>query len=106
MNTSHLSYNRRLDKVLKVVLDYLGVEQGSLMVLEGKKLVVKAATRKKLIGYEQKLTDDSVATWVANNGKPLFIPDISQDARFACRSRAAAYKKIPCCRCRSSIRIK
>ncbi len=91
MNAKHLSAAGRMDKVLTVVLEYLGVEQGSLMVVERKKLVVRAASRAELIGHKQDLSDDSVAGWVAIHAKPLFIADISQDSRFA--KRDGAYKK-------------
>lgn len=82
INNPRLSYNKRMDLVLKIVLDYLGAEQGSIMVLERKKLVVRAATRPKLIGLKQAISDDSVAGCVAKSGEPLFVPDIGEDKRF------------------------
>lgn len=91
MNARKLSHNKMMDRVLHVVLDYLGVEQGSLMVLARNKLVVRAATRPEIIGHKQTLTDDSVAAWVVRHAKPLFIPDISKDRRFA--KREGIYKK-------------
>ncbi|MCJ7602483.1 MAG: hypothetical protein MUO63_13420, partial [Desulfobulbaceae bacterium] len=57
MNARKLSHNKMMDRVLHVVLDYLGVEQGSLMVLARNKLVVRAATRPEIIGHKQTLTD-------------------------------------------------
>lgn len=91
MNAKKLTFHSKMDRLLKVVLDFLGVEQGSLMVLEGKKLVVHAATRKEIIGHKQNLTDESVACWVVRTGKPLFITDISKDGRFS--QRKGIYKK-------------
>lgn len=92
MNTKQLNYTSRLDGVLRIVLDYLGAEQGSLMVLERNRLIVCAATRSELVGCEQKLDEEeSVASWVAKNACPLFIRDISADARFP--EREGAYKK-------------
>jgi two-component system sensor histidine kinase KdpD len=91
MNARKLTPSSMMDKVLQVVLDYLGVEQGSLMVLEKNRLVVRAATRPEIIGHKQTLTDDSVAAWVVRHAKPLFIPDISKDSRFA--KREGIYKK-------------
>ncbi|MCD6389864.1 MAG: GAF domain-containing protein [Desulfobulbaceae bacterium] len=82
INNPRLSYNKRMDRVLKIVLDYLGAEQGSIMVLERKKLVVRAATRPEIIGLKQAISDDSVAGSVAKYGEALFIPDISVDKRF------------------------
>ncbi|MBI4791543.1 MAG: GAF domain-containing sensor histidine kinase [Deltaproteobacteria bacterium] len=91
MNARKLTDNRRMGMVLKVVLDYLGVEQGSLMVLERNRLVVLAATRPELVGHRQALADDSVATWVVKHAAPLFIPDIARDSRFS--KREGIYKK-------------
>ena len=76
-------YGQRMDKVLNIVLEYLNVEQGSIMVLEkGKRLIVRAATRSEIVGMEQSIEDNSIAAWVAKSGTPIFIPDISKDARF------------------------
>lgn len=91
MNAGKMTFAARMERLLTIVLDFLGVEQGSLMVLEGKNLVVRAATRKEIVGHKQELTDESVAAWVAKNGKPLFIPDIAKDSRFP--RRPGIYKK-------------
>ncbi|MFQ6758699.1 MAG: GAF domain-containing protein [Deltaproteobacteria bacterium] len=91
INAPRLDYPRRLGRILEVILEYLGVEQGSLMVLERKKyLVVRAASRAELIGYEQTIADErSVASWVARHQEPLFIKDICKDKRFGgqCRGK-------------------
>ncbi len=80
-----------LDQILRLLLGYLGVEQGSIMVHENRQLVVVAATRPELIGKKQPLNEDSIAAWVARTGVPIFIPDISKDERF--HSRNGTYKK-------------
>ena len=85
-------YEKQLQQNLQILLDYLGVEQGSIMILEKKNLVVKAASRQSLVGRKQPLQDASVATWVAHAKKPLFVPDITKDKRFKNRS-GGAYKK-------------
>ena len=90
INTPRLDYHARLGRILEVILEYLRVEQGSLMVLERKKyLVVRAASRPEILGHEQTLDDErSVAVWVARHQEPLFIKDICKDKRFGgqCRS--------------------
>lgn len=94
INTRRLDYHARLGRILEVILEYLRVEQGSLMVLERKKyLVVRAASRPEILGHEQTLDDEgSVASWVARRQEPLFIKDICKDKRFGgiCRG---SYKK-------------
>ena len=94
LNTPRLDYHARLSRILEIILGYLGVEQGSLMVLERKKyLVVRAASRPEILGQEQIITDEgSVASWVANHQEPLFIRDISKDARFG-GTCCGSYKK-------------
>ena len=89
INTRHLDYPARLGRILEVILEYLRVEQGSLMVLERKKyLVVRAASRTEIIGHEQTIDNEcSVASWVARHQEPLFIKDICKDKRFGGQCR-------------------
>jgi len=93
-NTRNLTYKAKIGKVLSIILSYLGVEQGSLMVLERQRqLVVHAASRPELIGLSQDIDDEgSVAAWVAKNQEPLFIKDICKDQRFGGQCRGS-YKK-------------
>ena len=95
INTRHLDYSARLARILEVILEYLRVEQGSLMVLERKKyLVVRAASRPEILGHEQTISDDrSVASWVARHQEPLFIKDICKDKRFG--GRKGGIEKCP-----------
>lgn len=93
LNKKGTKLNKRLDQILDILLKYMGVEQGSIMVLEKKSLVVEAATRKKIIGEKQSLDSDSIAAWVAKTKQPIFIPDISKDARFSARQNYHHYKK-------------
>lgn len=93
INAKQLNYDSHMAEILTIILEYLGVEQGSIMVLEKKKyLVVKAASRPELIGCRQTLSDNSVASLAAKSREPLFIPDITNDKRFngLCRD---SYKK-------------
>lgn len=93
INTSGQGYASRLHRVLGIILDYLGVEHGSIMVLERKKhLVVRAASRPALLGLEQSLADQGVASWVAAHKEPLFVKDICKDRRFGGQSRNS-YRK-------------
>jgi len=91
ITAQRLPYEAKIDRVLRVILDHLGVEQGSIMILAGQHLTIKAASRPELIGGRQPLSESSVASWVALHKKPLFIPDITKDHRF--RSRHSTYRK-------------
>lgn len=92
INEKNLSSEKRMGRILTIVLSYLGAEQGSIMVVERRKLVVRAASRQQIVGLRQSLDSTSVAAWVAREGEALFIPDISKDDRFPCRT-SAGYKK-------------
>jgi len=85
-------FDHRLKSLLQIILDYLGVAHGSIMVLEKGKLVVRAATRKGLVGEKLSLNADSVAAWVARHKEAVFVPDISKDPRFP-QSGANVYQK-------------
>ena len=92
INSKRLKYTTKLNRILKLILDYLDAEQGSIMILEKKDLIIKASTRKELIDCKQSLDEDCVACWVAKTRKPLFVPDINKDKRFKSR-RSDNYKK-------------
>lgn len=86
-NNKKLDYEHRLNTILRIILDYLGVEHGSIMILEKRHLVVRAATRPEIIGHKQSLEKSSISGWVGNSGKPLFIQDIFKDTRFKSSSK-------------------
>ncbi len=92
MNGTEHPSDRKMDRILALILEYLGAEKGSIMVLERRKLTVCASTRPEIVGKQQPLGADLVASWVAREGQPLFIEDISKDKRFPMRS-GGAYKK-------------
>ncbi len=90
INAPRVGFERRIQEVLQIILDYLGAEQGSIMMREGRsqRLVVRAASRRELIGCHQSISGSSVAAWVAHHQEPLYVPDIDRDPRFARRPAA------------------
>ncbi len=92
MNGNEHPSEQKMNKILDHILGYLGAEQGSIMILERRQLVVCAATRQQIIGKKQPLDADLVASWVAREAEPLFIEDISKDSRFPMRG-GGTYKK-------------
>ncbi len=87
-------FNKRLDEILKILLNYMVVEQGSIMVLEGRNLIVATASRREIIGAKQAIDGESIAALAAKTAAPVFIPDISADPRFNTkRQRNQHYKK-------------
>ncbi len=93
INNRRLPYNKRLTLILEIILQYLGVEQGSIMILgPGRKLMVEAATRAELIGLSQPLDGDTISALVARNGVTECIRDITRDPRFKDRPGKGAYR--------------
>jgi len=93
INRRRMGFAKRLDRILRLILDYLGVEQGSIMLLdEGGRLVVRAATRPELVGVVQDLDQPSLAATVLKTGEVQFVPDISRDPRFPARDSGGRYK--------------
>ncbi len=76
---------------MKLILDFLYAEKGSIMLLdENKKLFIEAATNKKIIGLEAKYNPSSVAWTVVNSGEPVFCEDIEKDSRFEKKKKSYA----------------
>lgn len=92
LNQANLSSKKRMQKILVIVLEYLKAEQGSIMILERRQLIVHASSRPDIIGKKQSIDSDSISAWVAREGEPLFIEDIDKDPRFA-KKDSRGYKK-------------
>jgi two-component system sensor histidine kinase KdpD len=93
INQKGLKLSKRLEIILEILLNYMGVEQGSIMALQKDALIVEAASRKEIVGASQSLDSDSIAAWVAKSKEPIFIPDIDKDARFQAGGKDRHYKK-------------
>lgn len=88
-----ISLDDKLQKILKISLEQIDAEKGSIMLRdEQDDLVVKAATNKKLIGAKRCLKDEeSVSVWVVKNGKSLFVESCKENSLFR-PSEEALYK--------------
>jgi len=94
INQKGLKFEKRLRRILSVILGYLGAEHGSIMLARKNKLVVTAATRAEIVGKEQPLDGDSISAIAATTAEPIFVPDITKDKRFTGQRRSSAtYKK-------------
>ena len=82
INNKNYNFQSRLDKILRIILSYIGADHGSIMLREKKYLVVRAATRPEILGHKQPLDDTSISGWVEKSGKPLFVENISNESRF------------------------
>ncbi len=92
INRRRMRFAKRLDRILRLILDYLGAEQGSIMLLDDNgRLVVRAATRPEIIGMVQNLDEPSLAAAVVKTGEVQFVADITSDPRFPARN-GGSYK--------------
>lgn len=87
-----LSFEDKLQKGLLVLLERIGAERGSIMLLtdDRNSLEVMASSKPSLIGLVQEVREDTVAGHVLASGEPLLIRDIVHDERF--KARGVAYK--------------
>lgn len=88
-----LSLEEKLQRILQLSLNQINAEKGSIMLRDKQgDLVIKAASRKRLIGIKQLVTDKkSVSAWVVKNGKPILVKHSKDDSRFR-PSEEALYK--------------
>ena len=83
----------KLQRILQLSLKQINAERGSIMLRDKQgDLVIKAASRKRLIGVKQFIEDEnSVSAWVVKNGKPILVEHSKEDQRFN-PSEEALYK--------------
>lgn len=86
MIVSSLDLSEVLSQVLSRVVSLLGVEAGSIALIDeaGGDLVFQSATGPKAEALKDKRLKpgQGVAGWVVQNGKPLVVPDTRLDDRF------------------------
>lgn len=84
----------KLRKSLMVVLGHFDAKRGSIMLVDNlkKELVVRATTRRNLLGLRQQLESDSVGAWVVRNAKPLNVSHIDEEDGFKAR-KSSSYSR-------------
>ena len=82
MALPRLSLNRKLKLCMDSILELHNVETGSIMIRQGRYLVVRAASNKKIIGARQHLDSKSISAHVARTGMSLNLAHVSEDSRF------------------------
>ena len=87
------SLEEKLQRILQLSLEQINAERGSIMLRDKQgDLVIKAASRKRLIGVKQFIEgENSVSAWVVKNGKPILVEHSKEDPRFT-PSEEALYK--------------
>lgn len=69
------SFDRKLGRMLRFITKNLTSQNGSIMILENDRLVIKASMEPELIGKKQSLSSDSISIRVFNESKALKIDD-------------------------------
>lgn len=90
------------NEIVRLATNELGAEVGSLMIIEGDNLVVRALYghipgEAPILGRRQKV-GEGISGWVAREGKPLLIKDIEKHEQFRERG-GARYKTKSCIIC-------
>lgn len=93
LTAKDLSLEEKLQRILQLSLKQINAEKGSIMLRDEQgDLVIKAASRRRLIGVKQFVDDEtSVSAWVVKNGKPILVEHSKDDSRFT-PSEEALYK--------------
>ena len=97
-----LNSTLELEKLFELIVKYatgeLKSSRGSLMILEGGFLTVKAARgmSKELMGRVRLPLGKFVSGWVAEHGQPLLIEDITRDKRFSSKKAKRRYTSNSC----------
>lgn len=86
MALPRLSLDRKLKICLESVLDLHKVEAGSIMIRQGRSLVVRAASNKKILGLKQKIDSKTISAHVVRTGMSLNLGHVSADLRFETHS--------------------
>lgn len=77
------SFDQKLQRMLGFVVKSLKSENGSIMIVEGDKLVVKASMKPHLIGKEQNLTEDSISIRVFKESVTLKVDNLSKKSELS-----------------------
>ncbi len=84
---STLDLSTVLDMLMSLACQLVNAEASSILLLDEEKgqLYFAAATGKKKEEVRKIYLDrgEGIAGWVAEHGQPMFVPDVSKDARFS-----------------------
>ncbi len=96
--TSSLELDEILKAIMKKVKDIIHADAWSVLLLdeESNELVFKnvEGKKKKNIHQLRVKLGEGIAGWVAKEGLPVIVPDVSKDSRFSCRIDKVIHCKI------------
>lgn len=72
-NNTGLDFHEKARDIINKIVESVGAEKGSIMLVKSKSLVVIASTNEELVGVKQSLSESSPSVWVVKNKKTLSI---------------------------------
>ncbi len=100
---SSLSLDEILPEIIKRLKEIVNAEGWSVFIIdeENNELVLKfvEGKKKKRLKNTRFKSGEGIAGWVAREGIPLIVPDISRDKRFSCRIDKTVNEKISSLMC-------
>jgi nitrate/nitrite-specific signal transduction histidine kinase len=82
--TSILAEDELLEEIVRLVKESLGYYLVGIGLIEGDEVVIRAgsecASESQLVSFE--LKEAGIVSWVARNGEPLLVPDVTQEPRY------------------------
>lgn len=72
-NDSNMDFYEKVKDIIHRVVDAVGAERGSIMLVKSRTLEIVASTSKELLGIKQPLSEQSPSVWVVKNKKALSI---------------------------------
>lgn len=72
-NNTGLDFQEKVKEIIKKIVETVGAEKGSIMLVKAKNLEVVASTSEDLLGIKQPLSEDAPSVWVVKNKKALSI---------------------------------
>lgn len=73
-NNSRMSFEKRFDQLLSVIVESMESKSGSILLVKGRKgLEIAASTKKELKGLKLKLEEGTPSEWVVRNKRNLYV---------------------------------
>lgn len=72
-NNPKMDFHEKVKEIIHMIVEAVGAEKGSIMLVKSKNLEVVASTNAELIGVRQPLAESTPSVWVVKNKKALSI---------------------------------
>ncbi len=90
-NNSSMDFHKKVKEIIHKIVEAVGAEKGSIMLVKAKNIEVVASTNPDLIGIKQPLSEEAPSVWVVKNKKALLIN--SEKSSEALPTKMGRYQK-------------